>query len=45
VAARQVPLDKFVTERISIDAVEAALHTLHTGGVLRSVVVLDRSVL
>jgi len=41
----RLPLDKFVTERISIDAVEAALHTLHTGGVLRSVVVLDRSVL
>ncbi|MFI1294332.1 S-(hydroxymethyl)mycothiol dehydrogenase [Streptomyces sp. NPDC020792] len=35
----RLPLDKFVTERISLDAVEEAFHTMHTGSVLRSVVV------
>jgi S-(hydroxymethyl)mycothiol dehydrogenase len=34
------PLDKFVTERISLDDVEKAFHTMHAGEVLRSVVVL-----
>ena len=36
----RLPLDRFVTERIDIDAVEAAFETMHSGGVLRSVVVL-----
>ncbi|MFE3002805.1 S-(hydroxymethyl)mycothiol dehydrogenase [Nocardia sp. NPDC059246] len=36
----RLPLDKFVTERIGIDDVEKAFHTMHTGQVLRSVVVL-----
>jgi S-(hydroxymethyl)mycothiol dehydrogenase len=36
----RLPLDRFVTERIGLDAVEEAFHTMHTGGVLRSVVVL-----
>ncbi|MGW5105980.1 S-(hydroxymethyl)mycothiol dehydrogenase [Nocardia sp. NPDC004123] len=36
----RLPLDKFVTERIKIDEVEQAFHTMHSGGVLRSVVVL-----
>ncbi|MFB7108554.1 S-(hydroxymethyl)mycothiol dehydrogenase [Streptomyces sp. NPDC056291] len=35
----RLPLDKFVTERIGLDAVEEAFHTMHTGSVLRSVVV------
>ncbi|MFE7215318.1 S-(hydroxymethyl)mycothiol dehydrogenase [Streptomyces sp. NPDC057611] len=35
----RLPLDKFVTERIGLDAVEEAFHTMHTGRVLRSVVV------
>jgi S-(hydroxymethyl)mycothiol dehydrogenase len=37
---RRLPLEKFVTERITIDAVEDAFHTMHAGEVLRSVVVL-----
>jgi S-(hydroxymethyl)mycothiol dehydrogenase len=36
----RLPLDKFVTERIKIDDVEDAFHTMHAGEVLRSVVVL-----
>ncbi|MER7333656.1 MULTISPECIES: S-(hydroxymethyl)mycothiol dehydrogenase [unclassified Micromonospora] len=36
----RLPLDKFVTERIAIDEVEKAFHTMHAGEVLRSVVVL-----
>jgi S-(hydroxymethyl)mycothiol dehydrogenase len=36
----RLPLDTFVTERITLDQVEAAFHTMHTGAVLRSVVVL-----
>nr|P80094.2 RecName: Full=S-(hydroxymethyl)mycothiol dehydrogenase; AltName: Full=NAD/mycothiol-dependent formaldehyde dehydrogenase; Short=MD-FALDH [Amycolatopsis methanolica] len=35
----RLPLDKFVTERISLDDVEKAFHTMHAGEVLRSVVV------
>ncbi|WP_225077416.1 MULTISPECIES: S-(hydroxymethyl)mycothiol dehydrogenase [unclassified Streptomyces] len=35
----RLPLDKFVTERIGLDAVEEAFHTMRTGSVLRSVVV------
>ncbi|MFZ2177335.1 MAG: S-(hydroxymethyl)mycothiol dehydrogenase [Rhodococcus sp. (in: high G+C Gram-positive bacteria)] len=36
----RLPLDKFVTERITIDQVEEAFHTMHAGEVLRSVVIL-----
>jgi S-(hydroxymethyl)mycothiol dehydrogenase len=36
----RLPLEKFVTERIKIDDVEDAFHTMHSGEVLRSVVVL-----
>ncbi|MBF6180027.1 S-(hydroxymethyl)mycothiol dehydrogenase [Nocardia otitidiscaviarum] len=36
----RLPLDKFVTERIELGAVEKAFHTMHAGEVLRSVVVL-----
>jgi S-(hydroxymethyl)mycothiol dehydrogenase len=36
----RLPLDKFVTERIGLDGVEAAFHRMHSGAVLRSVVVL-----
>lgn len=36
----RLPLEKFVTERIKIDEVEAAFHSMHAGEVLRSVVVL-----
>jgi S-(hydroxymethyl)mycothiol dehydrogenase len=36
----RLPLEKFVTERIKIDEVEDAFHTMHAGEVLRSVVVL-----
>ncbi|MEV0362113.1 S-(hydroxymethyl)mycothiol dehydrogenase [Nocardia fusca] len=36
----RLPLDKFVTERIGLDEVEQAFHTMHQGNVLRSVVVL-----
>ena len=34
------PLDKFVSERIGLDDIEEAFHRMHTGEVLRSVVVL-----
>lgn len=36
----RLPLDRFVSERITLDEVEAAFDTMHGGGVLRSVVVL-----
>jgi S-(hydroxymethyl)mycothiol dehydrogenase len=36
----RLPLEEFVTERIKIDDVEDAFHTMHAGEVLRSVVVL-----
>ncbi len=36
----RLPLDKFVSETIGIDDVEAAFEKMHAGGVLRSVVVL-----
>jgi S-(hydroxymethyl)mycothiol dehydrogenase len=36
----RLDLDAFVTEEIALDEVEAAFDKLHTGGVLRSVVVL-----
>jgi S-(hydroxymethyl)mycothiol dehydrogenase len=36
----RLPLERFVTERIKIDDVEEAFHTMHAGEVLRSVVVL-----
>ncbi|WP_054814448.1 S-(hydroxymethyl)mycothiol dehydrogenase [Nocardia arizonensis] len=36
----RLPLDKFVTERIALEDVEAAFHAMHGGKVLRSVVVL-----
>ncbi len=36
----RLPLDKFVTERIGLDGVEDAFHKMHSGEVLRSVVVL-----
>ncbi|MEU1600300.1 S-(hydroxymethyl)mycothiol dehydrogenase [Streptomyces sp. NPDC005708] len=36
----RLPLEKFVSERITLDAVENAFHTMHAGDVLRSVVVL-----
>ena len=36
----RLPLEKFVTERIKLDDVEEAFHTMHAGDVLRSVVVL-----
>ncbi|WP_330254088.1 S-(hydroxymethyl)mycothiol dehydrogenase [Nocardia sp. NBC_00565] len=36
----RLPLDKFVSERIKLDQVEAAFRTMHAGEVLRSVVVL-----
>lgn len=35
----RLPLDKFVTERIELDGIEAAFQTMHAGNVLRSVVV------
>ena len=34
------PLDKFVSEKISLDDVESAFHKMEKGDVLRSVVVL-----
>ncbi|MGV0635313.1 S-(hydroxymethyl)mycothiol dehydrogenase [Mycolicibacillus trivialis] len=34
------PLDKFVTERIGLDGVEEAFNNIHSGEVLRSVVIL-----
>jgi S-(hydroxymethyl)mycothiol dehydrogenase len=36
----RLPLDRFVSERIKLDEVEDAFHTMHAGHVLRSVVVL-----
>ncbi|MET7767618.1 S-(hydroxymethyl)mycothiol dehydrogenase [Nocardia sp. NPDC005366] len=36
----RLPLDRFVSERIALDQVEAAFHSMHAGAVLRSVVVL-----
>ncbi|WP_280411427.1 zinc-binding dehydrogenase, partial [Nocardia asiatica] len=36
----RLPLEKFVTERIKIDEVEAAFQRMRTGDVLRSVVIL-----
>ena len=36
----RLPLEKFVSERIKLDDVEEAFHTMHAGEVLRSVVVL-----
>jgi S-(hydroxymethyl)mycothiol dehydrogenase len=36
----RLPLDKFVSERISLDAIEDAFHKMHAGEVLRSVVIL-----
>jgi S-(hydroxymethyl)mycothiol dehydrogenase len=36
----RLPLDKFVTERIGLDGIEDAFHKMHTGQVLRSVVIL-----
>ncbi|WP_019969956.1 S-(hydroxymethyl)mycothiol dehydrogenase [Mycobacterium sp. 141] len=36
----RLPLQKFVTERISLDSVEDAFHRMHAGEVLRSVVVV-----
>ena len=36
----RLPLDKFVSEIISLDAVEEAFHKMERGEVLRSVVVL-----
>ncbi|TFI42679.1 S-(hydroxymethyl)mycothiol dehydrogenase, partial [Rhodococcus sp. 1R11] len=36
----RLPLEKFVTERIGLDDIEAAFTAMHEGKVLRSVVVL-----
>lgn len=36
----RLPLERFVSERITIDDVEDAFHTMHAGEVLRSVVVM-----
>ncbi|GAB3727470.1 S-(hydroxymethyl)mycothiol dehydrogenase [Amycolatopsis oliviviridis] len=36
----RLPLEAFVTERIALGDVEKAFHTMHAGGVLRSVVIL-----
>jgi S-(hydroxymethyl)mycothiol dehydrogenase len=36
----RLPLERFVSERIKLDEVEDAFHTMHQGAVLRSVVVL-----
>ncbi len=36
----RIPLERFVSERIKLDEVEDAFHTMHAGNVLRSVVVL-----
>jgi S-(hydroxymethyl)mycothiol dehydrogenase len=38
----RLPLDRFVSETISLDAVEEAFHKMERGEVLRSVVVLDQ---
>ncbi|HEU0192307.1 MAG TPA: S-(hydroxymethyl)mycothiol dehydrogenase [Mycobacterium sp.] len=37
----RLPLEKFVSERIGLDGVESAFHKMHSGEVLRSVVVLE----
>ncbi len=37
----RLPLDRFVTERISMDGIEGAFGRMRDGDVLRSVVVLD----
>jgi S-(hydroxymethyl)mycothiol dehydrogenase len=36
----RLPLERFVSERIKLDEVEEAFHTMHRGEVLRSVVVM-----
>jgi S-(hydroxymethyl)mycothiol dehydrogenase len=36
----RLPLEKFVTETIALDGVEAAFEKMHSGEVLRSVVLL-----
>ncbi|MFL0287244.1 S-(hydroxymethyl)mycothiol dehydrogenase [Mycobacterium sp. SMC-21] len=36
----RIPLERFVSERIKLDEIEDAFHTMHAGNVLRSVVVL-----
>jgi S-(hydroxymethyl)mycothiol dehydrogenase len=36
----RLPLEKFVTERIGVDDIEGAFHKMHSGEVLRSVVML-----
>jgi len=36
----RLPLERFVSERIKLDEIEDAFHTMHAGAVLRSVVVL-----
>ena len=36
----RLPLERFVTERIGLDGVEEAFHSMHGGNVLRAVVVL-----
>jgi S-(hydroxymethyl)mycothiol dehydrogenase len=36
----RLDLDAFVTEEIALDGVEAAFEKMHSGGVLRSVVIL-----
>ena len=36
----RLPLERFVSERIKLDEIEDAFHTMHAGEVLRSVVVL-----
>lgn len=38
----RLPLDAFVTEEIGIDDIESAFDKMHSGDVLRSVVVLDK---
>ena len=39
--AGRLPLDKFVSETIGLDDIDAAFEKMHSGEVLRSVVVLD----
>ncbi|MGH3636691.1 MAG: S-(hydroxymethyl)mycothiol dehydrogenase, partial [Mycobacterium sp.] len=36
----RLPLEKFVSERIALGDVEEAFHKMHSGKVLRSVVIL-----
>ncbi|MGZ4543249.1 MAG: S-(hydroxymethyl)mycothiol dehydrogenase, partial [Mycobacteriaceae bacterium] len=36
----RLPLERFVSERITLDEVEQAFATMHAGEVLRSVVIL-----